>query len=224
MVKTTATDARPEGLRLIIPTRYGLQDSACWLSWMQLERPRGMPWGWLLKQDLDGAGAHGMRNMMVAEVRAKRDPEWYFLIDDDTIVPADAVLKMLRSGEKIVAGAYAMRRHGEATCLIPAGKQSAKMDWRAGEPFYGYAAAGCMLVHRDVFDGLRSPWFEDPADTGMDEGIRFCRKAEEIGHKCLIDTSILCGHVVRDGLESVKPQRIIWPCPTESVPEMESRP
>jgi hypothetical protein len=177
---------------------------------MALERPRGIRWGWQVKEDVDRIGAHGMFNAMVAEVRAKADPEWYFLIADDMIVPPDAAVRLLEHGEKIDCGVYALRRYGETACLIPAGMKAAKLDWKPGDRFYGYAPCSCMLIHRDVFDGMRSPWFEDPAETDMDEGLKFCRKAEELGFKCLIDTNIQCGHVVREGIENVAPRRVIW--------------
>lgn len=61
---------------------------------------------------------------------------------------------------------------------------------------------GCMLIKREVFDKISSPWFEPELGLGTD--IQICKKAAEAGFKIYCDTSIVIGHL-RSELEIITP-------------------
>lgn len=54
--------------------------------------------------------------------------------------------------------------------------------------------AGCLLVHRRVFEAIEPPWFKYSGDTALGEDFDFCRKAQEAGFKIYIDPGVVCGH------------------------------
>ncbi len=58
--------------------------------------------------------------------------------------------------------------------------------------------AGCLLIHKRVFDAIEKPYFKCNPGTFIGEDFYFCRKVREAGFKIYLDPSVLCGHKQRD--------------------------
>jgi 2-polyprenyl-3-methyl-5-hydroxy-6-metoxy-1,4-benzoquinol methylase len=56
-------------------------------------------------------------------------------------------------------------------------------------------SAGCLLVHRRVFDAISEPWFKCSEGLQSGEDFDFCRKAQAAGFKIYGDPSVICGHI-----------------------------
>jgi hypothetical protein len=52
--------------------------------------------------------------------------------------------------------------------------------------------AGCLMVHRHVYQQMEPPWFKF---EGSGEDLYFCRKAKALGFQIALDTSLHLGHV-----------------------------
>jgi GT2 family glycosyltransferase len=63
--------------------------------------------------------------------------------------------------------------------------------WSDTEPFEVEAAGmGCMLIHRNVFQSMKRPFFDF---VGEDHG--FCGAARKLGYKIVALPSVQCGHI-----------------------------
>ena len=182
---------------IIIPT-VGMIDWRVMAYVSALHFPRGWKRGLVMAEDAEQKGPSVRRNILIDNVRG-RGAEWFILCDDDTVPPADGVLRLLEHGEKIAAGMVPLRAHGNPGLVIPEGEDAAKVDWKDGDLIYGDTGAAFMAVHRDVIEAFRGPWFEKP--EGVDEGVNFCRKARELGFRTLVDCGVQCGHVDRNTRE-----------------------
>ncbi|GAG88137.1 unnamed protein product [marine sediment metagenome] len=58
--------------------------------------------------------------------------------------------------------------------------------------------AGCLLVHRRVFEAIDPPWFKYSDGKTVGEDFDFCRKVQEAGFKIYCDPGVLCGHKQKD--------------------------
>ncbi len=58
--------------------------------------------------------------------------------------------------------------------------------------------AGCLLIHRRVFEAMEKPYFRCNPGTFIGEDFYFSRKAQEKGFKIFVDPGILCGHKQKD--------------------------
>ena len=54
---------------------------------------------------------------------------------------------------------------------------------------------GCMLLRRELFDRIPSPWFRSETDAGVGTDVQICKAARENGFQVWCDTSIEIGHI-----------------------------
>lgn len=87
-----------------------------------------------------GALVEVNRNLL-AEIALRADSDYLAMFDTDMVLPPDALERMLCCKEKAVWYNYSRRDCGDAVCEDS-----------------GFAA-GCCLIHTDVFQKLEAPWF-----------------------------------------------------------------
>lgn len=136
--------------------------------------------------------------------------QYCFFLDDDVVPPADAVLRLLAHNLPIVSGAY-YRRHEGTQCVMmresPQGPQWIR-DFRPGELIDAdLVGAGCLLIHRKVFEALQPVcngvffnWAMDEVKypdqmQRCSEDYWFCRLAKKQGFSIKVDTSVNCEHI-----------------------------
>ena len=132
--------------------------------------------------------------------------EWIFFLDDDVLVPGDCIARLMSHGKPIVSGLYWRRSPPLAPVAMRIGKDTpAWIDNpapNAGLQRVDYVGAGCLLLHRTVFDKVPQPWFDWLADREdlpptqrLSEDFAFCQKAKAAGYELWLDPAVRCGHV-----------------------------
>jgi len=163
-------------------------------------------------------GADYARNLLAK----KLDRDWLFFMDADQTFPHDVLQRLMSWNLDIVSGVV-FQRGGEPVPMIykyimedggnyymPLVKEIKKyLDMQKVElegakqaaclPPYGVlevdgVSAGCLLIHRRVFDELEEPYFKWSDSYPCGEDFYFCRKAQAAGFKIFADPSVMCGH------------------------------
>jgi hypothetical protein len=131
----------------------------------------------------------------------------------------NALVRLLSHKQPLVGGVYAGRfKRSPLTIqpdLAPRNPNDSRISQslREGNNAGGlqpvdWIAAGCMLVHRKVFEKIMEtqpieprfkkdyyPFFTAFPDTPGHEDIAFCTRAKEAGAQPLLDTEVRCGHI-----------------------------
>jgi GT2 family glycosyltransferase len=125
--------------------------------------------------------------------------DYIFYLDDDILVPDNALEKLLSHGKDIVSGLYFRNNYPFLPMLYK--KQSdryeAVIDYEKNKLIEVDACGtGCTLIKAEVFKKLDKPYFKNnEADGGFSEDLYFCKKAKEAGFTIHCDTSINCAHM-----------------------------
>jgi len=132
------------------------------------------------------------------------DAEWIFMLDSDVIPPPDAIERLLGCNHKIASGVYYRRNLPIEPGLWNETKDGTTFlhDYPKTMRFeVDLCGAGCLLIHRDVFERLKKPYFEWtldklPKPAGSSEDFNFLRKArKELGIRPMIDPNVQCQHI-----------------------------
>ncbi|HSA59223.1 MAG TPA: hypothetical protein VLJ37_06010, partial [bacterium] len=155
-----------------------------------------------LESDLmvfQGALVDRARNYLVDQMlHHPLNPTHIFFLDADIVPAPDTLMRLLRHRMPIVSGMYRRRlppyepmalsakggRRGRTLHPITAkGPRLRRVD---------VVGAGCLLIHRDVFEKVRPPWFtsEWRRDGHLSEDFSFCEKAQKAGYRVMVDTTV----------------------------------
>lgn len=144
-------------------------------------------------------------------------PEWFKYIGHlpdgypDDIAGQNYIDRLLSHGKTIVGATY-FGRQASGRPMFHAGITNydhcmSAREMRGDLIETEWAATGCLLIHRSVFEDikkkmpdlapteLRDDWdfFRPTANGGED--VAFCHRAREAGHAIFVDTGVQCLHV-----------------------------
>ncbi|HEY4240260.1 MAG TPA: hypothetical protein VGM88_10605 [Kofleriaceae bacterium] len=138
-------------------------------------------------------------------------------IDSDIAFEASAVDQLRGHDLPLVAGVYAKKGKPDFAVQLEPTTKALTLGPGGGLYDARYAAAGFLLVQREVFDDVQRtfslpvcnaqfgvptvPYFlpmviSDPSGYWyLGEDYAFCERARQAGHKIVVDTTLLLGHV-----------------------------
>lgn len=133
--------------------------------------------------------------------------DYLFSVDSDIVLPQDTLVKLLSHNVDMVSGVYIQRKDGvEIPEIYRKNAQGGVSNVfitsllsNKGLQEIDGCGFGCVLVKSDVIRKIGYPQFVytsalNHANT-ISEDVYFCRRAQEVGAKIFVDTSIICRHV-----------------------------
>lgn len=110
----------------------------------------------------------------LVEMAIKNNCQWILFVDDDTIPPGDALMKMIKLWRsdpkyKVISGVYWSKSDPSVPLVFRGNLEGSYWDWKTTDLIEADAAgAGCLFVDINVFKSMPKPWFscnyyfEDP--------------------------------------------------------------
>lgn len=162
----------------------------------------------------------------IAQLAIDLNTDYLLSVDNDVVLPQDALVKLLEDPKDICLGHYAHRGNDNLydgrTCICRL------TDRNTGTLYYNYpleseytadeirelvakgqskvlihgGGMGCALIKTDVFRKTSYPWYDwvnyGDANRGMlSEDLYFCELARNHGYKIHADVRVGCGHLLR---------------------------
>lgn len=153
------------------------------------------------------------------------ETDYVFMVDNDVVLPSDALLKLLENDKDICLGYYAHRNQDNVcvgrTCIC-------KLYDNDGKAYYHYpleseytteemeclahqgetaivvhgGGMGCALIKTNVFRTAQYPWYDwvnygDKNRGMLSEDLYFCSLVRNYGLKVHADVRVHCGHLFR---------------------------
>jgi FkbM family methyltransferase len=132
--------------------------------------------------------------------------DYLFCVDSDMVLPQDALVKMLSHNVDIVSGVYIQRKQGVDIPEIyrkniSGGTSNVKMTDIMPQGLHEIDGCGfgCVLINCNVIRAMEYPHFvyqmANATQIHVSEDNYFCRKAQQVGAKIYVDSSIICEHI-----------------------------
>ena len=209
-----AKGGESRGVQIGIPIIGDMTD-AIFYSFLGLVKPPGTK---LTK--VRGKGADMARNTVVRAL----EKDWLFFMDSDQTFHPDTLMRLLSWDLPVISGLYFKSPGKPVPHVYKyAWKDGGHLYIGMVDEIFKYLSrykdtlkgslpaivlptqredliecdgigAGCLLVHRRVFEAIEPPWFEYTKDSNLGEDFDFCRKVIQAGFKIYVDPGVICGH------------------------------
>lgn len=150
-------------------------------------------------------GVAACRNKAV-DLFLRTSAERLLFVDDDVLLPVNAVTAMSVVDADITLGCYGFVRYDTkggftksiSVCWHDKGWAT---DWFDGVVNADSGGGGCMMIRRHVFERCGFPWFdwrEKRTDGGIElhsEDCEFCDRAAALGMTIKAHGGVRCGHL-----------------------------
>ena len=161
----------------------------------------------------------------IAQIALDKKTDNVLMVDNDVVLPKDALLNLLETPVDVCLGYYAHRdsdnRYRGRSCVC-------KLYDENGNKYFNYpleseytadelkelkdsgqfrvqihgGGMGCAFIKTDVFNRIKYPWYDwvnyANEHRGMlSEDLYFCEGCRKIGIPIYTDTRVNCGHILR---------------------------
>lgn len=150
-----------------------------------------------------GAVISDNRNKITAEL-LNSDAEWVLYLDDDHILQADTLIRLLDANKDVISAHYIQRQPPFNPVLMDAELPNGNFMWKQLSPgesgiiSVAAAGAGCLLVRRKVIEALEYPYWTlgqiHPSSWGDD--LHFCSRVRKAGFEIHCDLDNRIGHMM----------------------------
>lgn len=169
---------------------------------------------WCVFDFVRGYDCATARNNIARETIAE-NADYVLMVDNDVVLPSDALVNLLEEENDVVLGYYPHRnaanmyngktsvcRWGEFnyTEQYPALELLSMRDQGTYKVQIHGGGMGCALIKTEVFRKMESPWFKwinYPNGEVLSEDLYFCEQCNRAGIPIYTDTRVGCGHLLR---------------------------
>jgi GT2 family glycosyltransferase len=152
---------------------------------------------------VSGADVAVARNLLAE--KSKDIADYIMFIDDDVLLPANAIVKLISHEKDIITGLYFAKQEPHFPQIFTKsekakGRYDSVQEYKQDSLIeIDACGAGCLLIKAEVFKKLKRPYFQyipkGENNPRKGEDFYFCEKAKEAGYKIFCDTSIICKHI-----------------------------
>lgn len=148
-----------------------------------------------------GGGIAHNRNHLV-DTFLQTDYEWFMFIDSD-VAPPPKVLDMTKNNKYICSGIYYQGQFNSIVPVVYSEKNKGYglyIDDKTKNDVLEVdgVGAGCLLIHRKVFEKIEKPYFmflfDENGYCTLGEDFYFCKKAKKSGFKIWVDRRMTARH------------------------------
>lgn len=180
-------------------------------SIMGLERPPGSVF-----MKSGGLGPARPLNTIASEFLRHPRLEWLLLLNDDNLIPADGLMRLLDRKVDVVTGLYLGKMQPFEPILfdhlLPSEGEGMHhryvLDGKRGLIPITACGDGCLLIQRRVLEAIHHPRWEYAQGTATsdncDHDMVFSRKVREAGFGLWCDLDVLVDHI---GIMVIRPVR-----------------
>lgn len=169
---------------------------------------------WLVFDFVRGYDCATARNK-IAKQALDEKADYVLMVDNDMVLPSDALVHLLEGPKDVCLGIYANRDtgniYGGDVCIYKTGEFDYKTKFTAAEVvqlrergekkiiIHG-GGMGCALIRTEVFNRISFPyydWVNYENGCVLSEDLYFCEQCKKNNIPVYADLRVQCGHIFR---------------------------
>lgn len=161
----------------------------------------------------------------IAQIALDKDTDYVLMVDNDVVLPKNALINLLDDAKDVCLGFYAHRDTDNVyrgnTCVCKLYDSNGKLyynyplesEYSANElrelanngqhkaRIHG-GGMGCAMIKTDIFNRIKYPWYDwvnykDEHRGMLSEDLYFCEECKKKSIAIYTDTRVGCGHMFR---------------------------
>lgn len=139
----------------------------------------------------------------LADIAVNQDFKYILFVEDDILLPPNAILKLVKADKDVITGIYWDRRTGDDSHILVSKNYGELLDLDKEEEIFEIdnAGIGCVLIKTEVLRNIAKPWFDvgviDDIVTSTSD-VWFYHKLKKAGYKAYAHKGVQCGHIDGD--------------------------
>jgi len=128
--------------------------------------------------------------------------DYVFFVEDDNIIPRDALVRLIHHKADVVGGLYYRKYLPLETAGMHYDKDGSpsSIEFEIGDVIHDTLVLpmGCTLIKTSVFEKMEKPYFKEATINGrpaLTSDTYFCQRCRDIGVDIITDTSVQVLHV-----------------------------
>lgn len=159
----------------------------------------------------------------IAQKAIDQKADYVLMVDNDVVLPKDAIINFLDDVKLVTLGCYA---HRDSDNIYRGNTCICRLYDKDGKKYFNYpleseytaqefnqfrddgkykieihgGGMGCAFIKTDVFQILKYPWYDWVNYKGrgmLSEDLYFCEQCKQKQIKIFTDTRVSCGHILR---------------------------
>ena len=143
----------------------------------------------------------GARNFVIQKA-IDQGYDYVFFVDDDVLIPRNALVQLIHHNADIVGGMYYRKYFPLETVGMHLDEEGfpCSVKYTMGDVIHNTLVlpSGCTLIKVEVLKKLEAPWYKTITVKGrptLTEDTYLCQRLRDIGVDIITDTGIQCLHI-----------------------------
>lgn len=190
--------------KILIASPHRYKDEKAVTNFHKLQPPAAFE---VILEEPYGYSVPDARNLVVKKA-IEEGFEYIFFVDDDLIIPSNALVQLLHHDADIVGGFYYRKYFPLESCGMFENKDGIPKALRGDFGFIGsiihntlVLPSGCTLIKTEAFKRLEEPWYKTLSVKGrptITEDTYITQRFRELDIDIITDTGVQCIHVNRE--------------------------
>lgn len=189
--------------KILIATPHRTKDDPNVTNFFKMQTPAAFD---VMIESPYGFTVPDARNFIVDKA-IKEGFDYIFFVDDDVLIPRNALIQLVHHKADIVGGFYYRKYFPLESCGMHVDNENRPVpieDFKIGDVIHNTLVlpSGCTLINVDLFKKMESPWYRTCTINNkptITEDTYLCQKVRDLGMDIITDLGIQCLHIDKQG-------------------------